>query len=118
MIPFKNRFHGHNSLTYTYKNGQTIRTKLFTLRFCTNPRKRFSRVAVVVSKKIAKKAVKRNFMRRRLYNIIHHYIDNFTQHYDLIIMVNSLDVMTIDFYELKQKLVDELQNTGIIANSQ
>lgn len=115
MIPFKNRFHGHNSLTYTYKNGQTIRTKLFTIKFCPNPRKRFSRVAVVVSKKIAKKAVERNFIRRRLYSLIHPKITRFTKIYDLIIIAHSNEISELNFAELDQKITDELLQAKVIV---
>lgn len=114
MIPFKNRFHGHNSLTYTYKNGQTIRSKLFSIKFCTNPRKRFSRVAVVVSKKVAKKAVQRNFLRRRLYSLIRPYINQFQRNYDLIIIVHSAELGHVNFAELETKIVAELKSQQIL----
>ena len=107
MIPFKNRFHGHNSLTYTYKNGQTIRSKLFSIKFCANPRKRFSRVAVVVSKKVAKKAVQRNFLRRRLYSLIQ-------RNYDLIIIIHSADLGQVNFAELETKIIAELKSQQIL----
>jgi len=114
MIPFKNRFHGHNSLTYTYKNGQTIRSKLFSIKFCTNPRKRFSRVAVVVSKKVAKKAVQRNFLRRRLYSLIRPYIAQFQRNYDLIIIVHSAELGQVNFAELETKIIAELKSQQIL----
>ncbi|MDO4870533.1 MAG: ribonuclease P protein component [Candidatus Saccharibacteria bacterium] len=114
MIPFKNRFHGHNSLTFTYKNGQTIRTKLFTIKFCPNPRKRFSRIAVVISKKVAKHAVKRNFVRRRVYSLLHPKISQFTKNYDLIFIAHSLELAEINFSELEQKITNELQQAQII----
>lgn len=115
MIPFKNRFHGHNSLTYTYKNGQTIRSKLFSIKFCANPRKRFSRVAVVVSKKVAKKAVQRNFLRRRLYSLIRPYIAQFQRNYDLIIIVHSAELGQVNFTELETKIVAELKSQQILC---
>ena len=114
MIPFKNRFHGHNSLTYTYRNGQTIRSKLFSIKFCVNPRKRFSRVAVVVSKKVAKKAVQRNFLRRRLYSLIRPYVAQFQRNYDLIIIVHSAELGQVKFAELEQKIITELKNQQIL----
>lgn len=114
MIPFKNRFHGHNSLTYTYKNGQAIRSKFFSIKFCANPRKRFSRVAVVVSKKVAKKAVQRNFLRRRLYSLLRPYISQFRQNYDLILIVHSVELGQVNFAELEAKIVDELKQQQIL----
>lgn len=115
MIPFKNRFHGHNSLTYTYKNGQTIRSKLFSIKFCANPRKRFSRLAVVVSKKVAKKAVQRNFLRRRLYSLMRPYLNQLTKNYDLIIIVHSAELAEVNFSELETKIMAELRAQHILA---
>lgn len=114
MIPFKNRFHGHNSLTFTYKNGKTIRTKLFTIKFHPNSRKRFSRLAVVVSKKVAKKAVKRNFIRRRIYNLLHPKIGQFNKIYDFVFIVHSNELAEINFQELDQKITNELKTAKII----
>ena len=71
MIPFKNRFHGHSSLSYVYKNGTAIRSKFMTLKYATNKHRKDSRIAVVVSKKVLKSAVRRNRIRRCVYEYIH-----------------------------------------------
>ena len=67
MLAFKNRFHGHGSLRYVYRNGKVIRHHQMTLKWTTNPRRKTPRVAVVVGKKIYKGAVGRNRIRRRVY---------------------------------------------------
>ena len=69
MISKELRFHGHGSLNFLYKNGETKRSKHMALKSISNPRRKKPRFAVVVSKKVHKSAVKRNFIRRRIYEI-------------------------------------------------
>ena len=56
MLAYKNRFHGHGSLRYVYSNGTSVRTQKITVKFAQNPRRKDSRFAVVVSKKVLKSA--------------------------------------------------------------
>lgn len=100
MLSFKNRFHGHGSLRYVYKNGQTERTRLLTLKYITNPHRKQSRVAVVISKKVLKSAVGRNRVRRRLYEIIRHRLGDLNLSSDLVFLVFSSEVMTMPQDEL------------------
>ncbi len=68
MIALKNRFHGHNSVTKV--RGTSIGLDGFKV-FCVRNHKRNDyRMAVIVSKKIAKSAVVRNRIRRRLYEAV------------------------------------------------
>lgn len=69
MISKDLRFHGHGSLNFLYKNGETKRSKHMALKSATNPKRNKPRFAVVVSKKVHKSAVKRNSIRRRIYEI-------------------------------------------------
>lgn len=69
MIDKSHRFHGHRSLDYTYRRGQTARSNFMSLRFAPSKNKGH-RVAVVVSKKVDKSAVVRNRIRRRVYESV------------------------------------------------
>jgi ribonuclease P protein component len=104
MIPFKNRFHGHSSLNYVYKNGHAVRGHFATIKFINNPRAKNSRIAVVVSKKVLKSAVKRNGIRRRLYEYIRLKLPNFNDVYDLVLIVTSSELMEIDHKEMSRQL--------------
>lgn len=101
MLSFKHRFHGHNSLRYVYKNGQAERTHLITLKFITNPHRKHSRVAVVVSKKVLKSAVGRNRIRRRLYEMVRHRMDGLASPTDIVLLVFSSEVATMPHDELE-----------------
>ena len=107
MLAQKFRFHGHGSLRYLYKNGDSVRTHMLTLKYIANPRRKTSRYTVVVGKKIIKSAVKRNYVRRRLYEIIRLEEPTLKSGYDIALMVFSAEIFSIDSPSLT-KLVKQL----------
>lgn len=107
MITNIYRFHGHGGLRYVYKNGQAIRSRLMTLKFSPNPRRKYSRHAVVVSKKVHKSAVGRNRIRRRLYELVRTRIPEENGVYDIVLIVSSADIIHMPADELKA-CVDQL----------
>lgn len=109
MIPFNNRFHGHSSLNYVYRNGQVIRSRFATLKFSPNTKRSKSRLAVVVGKKVIKSAVARNRIRRRAYEYLRLKMPEFSQNYDLIIIVSSSELMTMPADEFANQM-DQLMN--------
>ncbi len=102
MIPFINRFHGHSSLNYVYKNGQAVRSRLITFKYITNKHRKNSRIAVVISKKVLKSAVKRNYIRRRVYEYMRQQMPEFNNVYDIVVIVSSGEMLTIDYDDMKQ----------------
>lgn len=100
MLSVSHRFHGHGSLRYVYKNGQAIRSHRITIKYVSNPHRKHSRFAVVVSKKVHKSAVGRNRIRRRLYEIVRYELPNIRAPHDIAIMVFSSEVMTLPHDEL------------------
>ena len=111
MISKKFRFHGYGSLKYLFQNGEGSRTKLFGLKYVENQHRPHPRVAVIVSKKVAKSAVKRNRMRRRVYEILRQHF-NFEKPYDIAVTIFSDEVLAVSHEELKEqlkKLVSELK---------
>ncbi|NTW61869.1 ribonuclease P protein component [Candidatus Saccharibacteria bacterium] len=117
MIPFTNRFHGHSSLSYVYKNGEAIRSKLLTLKFVGNKHRKQSRVAVVVSKKVLKSAVRRNRIRRRIYEHIHPMIKSFSSVYDVVFIVSSAEIFAMGSSELSDQLDQVIGQSNICKKS-
>lgn len=117
MIPFTNRFHGHNSLSFVYKNGKAIRTRLATLKFSTNPHRSQSRIAVVVGKKILKSAVGRNRIRRRIYEHIRRQIPRFKSNFDIVIIVTSSEFYNMSAPELSNQIEDLFVRAGLYKTS-
>lgn len=112
MLSKKYRFHSRGGVKYTYSHGKTIRSPKLSLVYNENPRG-FQRFAVVVSKKIAKSAVERNRIRRRVYEAIRYELPNFDKKQDNIFVVYSKDVKNISFTEL-QSLINSLLEQSML----
>jgi len=104
MIPFKNRFHGHSSLKYVYKNGKSARCHIVTIKYIINPHRKESRIAVIVGRKIIKSAVRRNLIRRRLYECVRVKIPDLQTVYDIAIIVTSSDLLNLNHQELSDQI--------------
>lgn len=104
MIPFAHRFHGHNSLRYVYKNGQVVRTRLATLKSTSNPNRNKPRFSVVVSKKVMKSAVRRNKIRRRIYEYLRLNTNRLVVPKDIVVIVTSSEFLTMDPAEIQTQL--------------
>ena len=113
MISRAHRFHGYNSLRYVYTKGQTVRGPLFAVKSAINPKRKNYRVAVVVSKKVSKSAVRRNRIRRRLYEIIRAFDGNITQPYDIVITVFHDTVAEEPYESLASHMKKQLAAAGI-----
>ena len=81
--------------------------------FADNSRNK-QRYAVVVSKKILKSAVGRNRIRRRSYEAIRALLPNVQKPVDCIFIINSKDILNIDFKELRTLIRDLLKEADII----
>ena len=106
MLNHKYRFHSRGGVRYVYKKGKTVRNPKMSLVFVENTRG-FTRVAVVVSKKVEKTAVKRNRIRRRIYEVVRLNFDKIPKKQDYIFVVYSKEVLKMPFSDL-EKLVGEL----------
>lgn len=106
MLSKKYRFHSRGGVKYVYQKGKTIRRPGMSLVFCDNT-KGFTRIAVVASKKVEKTAVKRNRIRRRIYEALRKNMDLIPKEKDYIFVVYDKKIRTLPFAEL-EKLLGEL----------
>lgn len=104
MIPFYNRFHGHSSLNYVYRNGRAIHSHWFIIKTIPNVHRKDSRVAVVISKKILKGAVKRNRVRRQVYEYVRKLLPQLNGVYDIAIIASSGELFTASHDEIYNQL--------------
>jgi ribonuclease P protein component len=112
MVTSENRFHGTNSLNYVYRQGKTLRTKYFSIKYAPNSRRETYRIAVVVSKKVSKSAPTRNRIRRRLYELVRVELADKLSNLDLVISVFDEDVAKLSAPELRKvflSVVKELE---------
>lgn len=113
MLAEKFRFHGHGSLKFVYSRGQVVRSKLFITKYTHNSRRKQPRIAVVVSKKVMKSAVKRNRIRRRLYELIRVEMPALVQQTDLVFIVISPDVLLASHTDLQAAVRRSLAQAGL-----
>jgi ribonuclease P protein component len=110
MLSTKNRFHGYNSLRKVYGKSQSARGNMISLKFSKRDKNRPYRVAVVVGRKVHKSAVKRNRIRRRIFETIR-TSNTIPESTDLIFTVYSDKVLDVSMTELKTMIEDLLRKT-------
>jgi len=108
MIARKYRFHGYNALNFVYKQGRTTRSSACLLRYAANPRRSHCRIAVVVSRKVAKSAVDRNRIRRRIYAVLEARVGELPA-YDLVFTVLSSDIANMEEKHINKTIIQLLQ---------
>ena len=107
MLSKINRFHGHNSLNYVYNRGVTVRSPYCAMK-AVKGKKDSYRVAVVVSKKVAKSAPHRNRIRRRVYEVIRTLAPGILTNQDIVVSVFDERFLTIDYKDLKESIKRQL----------
>ena len=117
-LPKDMRLKGHRTFNYIHKNSITYHGKLMTFKVArSNPEillthklKNISnnfRVSIAISKKVSKKAVVRNKLRRILQEWLLTNIQKINNHKPYWLLVN---LKIGDFYNDKNRLLEEFQN--------
>ena len=117
-LPKDMRLKGHRTFNYIHKNSTTYHGKLMTFKVSrSNPEilltHKFKnnsnnlRVAIAISKKVSKKAVERNKLRRILQEWLLTNIQKINNHKPYRLLVN---LKFGDFCNDKSKLLEEFQN--------
>ena len=111
MISKKHRFHGLGSLNYTYRRGRPLRGQYFGIKTAKN-RQNTYRVAVVVSKKVAKSAPKRNRIRRRVYEAVRLLAPKYLTNQDVIINIYDDKFLELPFDQILKSVERQLQEVA------
>ena len=117
-LPKDMRLKGHRTFNYIHKNSIKYHGEFMTFKVAkSNPEILFShkfkntsnnlRVAIAISKKISKKAVIRNKLRRVLQEWLIKNIQKINNHKHQWLLVN---LKIGDFYNDENKLLEEFQN--------
>ena len=114
MLKRQFRFHGINSLSWTYKHSRSIRNNYYTLRYSNNQKTKQFKVAIVVSRKVSKSAVTRNLIRRRFYEVVGGVKEGIKNNTDLIFVVQNVDVVNLPFEELTQLINKSIVESGVL----
>jgi ribonuclease P protein component len=116
MIAQQFRFRGHNKVDSVYRRGTTLRGSLINLKFVPGTTQRPFRAAVVVSKKVSKSAVVRNRIRRRIYEIIRQFEPPALAGSELVIIVYSDQLASLESPRLRAAVCDLLQRAADSTN--
>ena len=98
------RFHGHNAVRRSYRQGSSVRGALGSLHVFHDPKRDKMKVAVVVSKKVHKSAVIRNRIRRRVYEIVR--TSDLTKQCELIFTVYQVEAATMPAPQLHSEVTE------------
>jgi len=98
MLPRLNRLTKRKDFGEIHQQGQITRGRLMMLRAKRNNLK-YSRVGIIVSKKVAKKATQRNKIKRRMRQIIREKI-LLHSGYDFVIILKH-NAASVNYEELK-----------------
>ena len=116
MITRIHRFHGYGSLRYIYRHGNTVRGPLCSTKYTLNKRRNTYRLSVVVNKKVNRSAVKRNRIRRRIYEAFRVNQALIKEPYDLVITVFSDQINNLTAVELDRLVKAQLFQAGVITS--
>ncbi len=115
MLKKANRFYGRVSLLRVFRKGQVTRNRITNLKFAQNPNGSM-KLAVVVSKKVSKKAVVRNRIRRRVYEFIRLH-ENQLEPGDYVISVFDVSLADCSSAALDKELSSLLQKAKVFKAS-
>lgn len=96
----------------TYKYGRSINSANFYIKYLAT-KQPVSKLAVVISKKVAKKAVVRNKIRRRFIEAIRQKWQIITPGYNIIITIKS-DVSSKNQAEIQAEILNSLKRAHLI----
>lgn len=114
MLAKKFRFHRQSDVRRVYRDGASARSKRISLKYLKQTSAGDNRVAVVVSKKIDKKAVVRNRIRRRVYEIIRKSWPTTKQGYDLVFTVHNNSIATAPHQEIEAEIEKLLKKAELV----
>ena len=115
MLNKRYRFHSRGGVRYVYQNGKTVRLPKMSLVFAENT-KGYTRFGVIVSKKVEKSAVKRNYIRRRVYEALRANLDLIPKKKDYLFVIYSKDIGKMPFSELEMVLGQLVEESKVCYN--
>lgn len=114
MLKHNYRFHGHKSLGFVFRQGLVVRDKHLIMRIHKHPNRVHSRVAVVVSKKISKRAPDRNRIRRRIYETVRTSWNDMEAPYDIVFVAMSAELIVLPADDVRQEIVRLLRQGHLL----
>lgn len=111
MLPKKNRLTKEKDFQKVFKTGKSFAGKFIILKLAPNSLN-FSRFGFIVGLKIAKKAVKRNKIRRQLHEILRIFLNNVSLGFDVVVLPNK-EIVDRGYAEIESATKNILKKAGI-----
>jgi len=102
MLKKNNRIRRNKEFDRAFKTGQSFYSKVFSLKAADNDLE-VSRLGILISTKVSKKAVVRNLLKRQIRAVIQGEIPQLKTGKDLVIVVFS-QILDKNFKEIKEFL--------------
>lgn len=113
MITKTNRLRKRTEFAYSIRHGKRVFDELINLVVFTR-RDKLLRIGFVISKKVDKRAVVRNLIRRRMQAIVREILPKISLGHNLVFIATP-DVVSKDFYAIKDSVKKVLQRAGILS---
>ena len=108
MLASKHRFHRRNHVNRVYKQGSSVRQGALSLKYRVAEGGSHTKFAVVVSKKVAKNAVDRNRIRRRIFELLRNNKNTVPDGFEGVVGVFDASVADLPHKELEKHVRDLL----------
>jgi len=110
MLPKKNRLTKDKEFNNVFKNGRSSYTKILGFKAIKN-NLNLNRFGIIVSKKVSKKAVERNKIKRQIRAIIKS--KNLHQGYDIIVLALP-KIINSDYKKIEQSIIYNLTKLRLL----
>ena len=111
MLPKSRKLKGRDVFFLIYRTGQRIFTDYLTAFLKTS--RNHGKFACVISKKVSKKAVARNKLRRRSYSIIRHYLSRLKEGC-AVILVFKKGAAELSYAELEKNILEIFEKAKLL----
>jgi ribonuclease P protein component len=105
MLPKENRLPGH-AFILVKKRGRTLRSKNLTLKVLGERGEDPSRIGIIISTKVSKKAVVRNKIKRRIKESVLKILPKIKNGFDIVLIAKPMAVNENDFFEEVETLFE------------
>ncbi len=114
MLPKKHRLLAEKDFTRLFRGGRQFNARCLTLKAIRNGLAE-SRFGFAIGVKVAKRAVQRNLLKRRLREIVRKDLPATSAGYDLVFMARP-GATSLSFPELEAMVADLLAKSGLARN--
>lgn len=112
MLSQKNRI-SKKAFPKILREGYSVHSPFFRMVYVQNTEDFNTRIAVIVSKKVAKQAVQRNLIRRRIYSAQRNFLQSIKKPYLIAFFVKK-EAFDASFIELQTEIEQSLKKARIL----